>query len=313
METKLKDRWLEQIKDRREEKTYIKYKTNINIIYKYFMEKINVVDEIEMLKKIDNDFIEDYIKELRGEYMLATVNSYISTLQVFFDYITINKKILSSNPVDGVNQFRITEVNKKKKTIPTKEDIRKMLLACNIREKGARDFEFLSSRDRALISLLAVNGNRIEEILQANISMIEKIDGGYAVQQDHTKGKVSKRILIVGESAGYFRDYLNNRLEMNNKIKCDDNIFVSARGKKMATSDVNRRLNTITKKANVEKFSSHSFRNYVTSAHIKNGTNETLINIHLGWDGGMKERYGTRSNLLKNYDIVIGGIIKKFI
>lgn len=318
METKIKDKWLERIKLNAEEKTYQKYLTNISKIYKDFQKKIRPINELEMLKLMNHEIVYDYVMyELREKYMLATVNSYLATLQVFFDYIVVwHRKDIPYNPCEGLKQFKIDFSDRKKKVIPTKEEINKMISSCDIRKKGDRDFDFISSRDKVLISILAMNGSRIEEILQADMSMLEKIRDGYVinVNEKMTKNDISKRILIVGKSVGYFRDYLFERANQVKKINSnEEKIFISARGKKVETVDVNRMLKKVTEKANVRKFSSQSFRNFATASHIKNGTNETLIDLAIGWRTGMKEQYGTRSDLLKNYDMPIANIIQNFI
>lgn len=317
METKIKDKWLERVKETKRKNTYDQYVSTINKAYSYFEKKLNPIDEMDMLKKIDIFLIEEYVNILKENNMLATVNMYLATIRVFFKYVVVrNREYIPYNPCEGLEQFEVLESDKKEKIVPNITEIRKLLLSCDVRKKNDKDFEFLSIRNKSLIAILSMNGNRIKELLEANMSDIERIEQGYAVKVrvGNTKNKINKRILIVGSSANYFRDYLFERANhVKRKESEEQKIFISARCKGIETNHVNRMLRLACEKSDIRRITSCCFRNYASSTHVEMETNKTLANISVGWRSGMYEQYSTKGDLLSRYDTQISNIIQNFI
>lgn len=302
------------VEERFEENTYKNYKSAINNLYQDFQEKLGTKTEIDMIKKIDNDFLEDYFRELKKIYRVATVNQRIAVLHDYFKYVVNAKRVIVVNPIQGIEQYAIKQEDKKEKYIPTKDDIRRLLTACDIRAKGERDFEYMSARDKFIISFLATNGARISELLDARMDMLEKNDIGYAINLDSSqvKNDIQKRLLITGQTLDYFNDYLTERsAQIQGREDADLNIVLSARGRACTCGNINDMLKKKCFKAGITMFSSHSFRHFVTTSLVDMQVSENITNISLGWKmAGMTSVYG---NHLERYDDTRVDLMKKII
>ena len=212
-------------------------------------------------------------------YKKSTVNTKIANTKSYFGFLT-RHEIISKNPFTG---FEAMEENDKTiKDILTKEEVIKLIESFGIKLQGERNFEYASKRNKAIISVLASTGVRIENLLSVTMDRLIKIDEGYRIEytKAETKGKVDTTIYIVGRNKELLEDYLKVR-----KDKAGLNLlFNSVNGKKISRSDMITIINKRVKYLGIQKhITSHSFRAYTANALLSNGIEPVIIRKMLGW------------------------------
>ena len=256
---------------------------SINTSVKTF-EKYLQTKDIELNDAtINNITVQDafnYRKYLLDKgYKKSTVNTKIANTKSYFGFLT-KHQIISKNPFTG---FEAMEENDKTiKDILTKEEVIKLIESFGIKLQGERNFEYASKRNKAIISVLASTGVRIENLLSVTMDRLIKIDEGYRIEytKAETKGKVDTTIYIVGRNKELLEDYLKVR-----KDKAGLNLlFNSVNGKKISRSDMITIINKRVKYLGIQKhITSHSFRAYTANALLSNGIEPVIIRKMLGW------------------------------
>ena len=213
-------------------------------------------------------------------YKRSSVNTKIANIKSYFGFLT-RHEIISKNPFTG---FEAMEENDKTiKDILTKEEVIKLIESFDIKLAGERNFEYISKRNKAIISILASTGIRIENLLNITVDRLIKIEEGYKIEytKAETKGKVNTTIYIVGRNAELLEDYLKVR-----KDKAGLNLLFNSAGanKKISRSDMITIINKRVKYLGIQKhIVSHSFRAYAANALLSNGVDPILIRKMLGW------------------------------
>ena len=212
-------------------------------------------------------------------YKKSTVNTKIANTKSYFGFLT-KHQIISKNPFTG---FEAMEENDKTiKDILTKEEVIKLIESFDIKLAGERNFEYISKRNKAIISILASTGIRIENLLNITVDRLIKIEEGYKIEytKAETKGKVDTTIYIVGRNAELLEDYLKVR-----KDKAGLNLlFNSVNGKKISRSDMITIINKRVEYLGIQKhIVSHSFRAFCANMLLSAGVDNLLIKKYMGW------------------------------
>ena len=212
-------------------------------------------------------------------YKKSTVNTKIANTKSYFGFLT-KHQIISKNPFTG---FEAMEENDKTiKDILTKEEVIKLIESFDIKLAGERNFEYISKRNKAIISILASTGIRIENLLNVTVDRLIKINEGYRIDytKAETKGKVDTTIYIVGKNAELLEDYLKVR-----KDKAGLNLlFNSVNGKKISRSDMITIINKRVEYLGIQKhIVSHSFRAFCANMLLSAGVDNLLIKKYMGW------------------------------
>ena len=274
--------------------SYVTYKTHILKVYNHYKENNSFSSEKEMLKKISIDSIEDFFEELKEKYACSTFNLIRSANYEFFEYLKSNRHLIEINVLDVVKGYSMNKVkeNKKEKETLSIEEMRKILLALDTREKGERNFSFNSSKNKFLISLLFTTGLRISELLNIKLEWIEQTEDGLLminIPKEIVKNKINKRVPLVKSVMRYYLDYMVEREAIEEKIIDKEILFVSFNGRQLNVTDINAALKKIMGKANIEKkISCHCMRHSLTKILILHGAEESLIYKILGWSEGKK-------------------------
>ena len=170
---------------------------------------------------------------LEKGYKKSTINTKIANIKSYFSFLT-KHEIIVKNPFAG---FEALEENDKTvKDVLTKKEVIKLIESFDVKLVGERNFEYISKRNKAIISILASTGIRIENLLGATIDRLIRINEGYKIEftKAETKGKVNTTIYIVGKNKELLEDYLKIR-----KDKSGLNLlFNSINGKKISRSDM---------------------------------------------------------------------------
>ena len=278
------DRWVREmeISQGRSRNTISSYVSDVNRFKEYILEKKNNDNFDDAIGKIDYMDVEDYkfylIEDLG--FQKSTVNRNINSLKSFFGY---TKRYTGKNPCEELKTMN--NVSTKKKDLITKEQVLRLLEATEKKEGRQMYFDYISKRNKFIISLLATSGLRIQELLTIKKEKI--IDfGEYArvtIDIHEGKTKLNKNIVICGITYDYYKEYLE---EYNNKFSLDNDsyLILSGTGNKVATKDVNKLLKKLGERISIEKnLSCHCFRMFTNMALMSVGCPDTIRNKTLGW------------------------------
>ena len=251
--------------------TYISYNNSLKKLY----DKFNLYDED--YRKLDSDMVEDWLEALK--YKKSYRNLIIEHCKEFYSYL-VKKHLADYNPFDAINKFGGKEVKKdsKDKYIPSKEEVRLLILRSGIREKEPiKTFDFFKARNMCILQLLATQGLRKNIIRVMKMEDIKKNDDYVVVEIDgsRTKAGIPHRIVFAGETMELFNKYL----EVRKAYEIDSEyVFTSLSGKKLNASDITDLFDKAVRKANIRveegvQFSPHNLRHFVTSRLVANNEN----------------------------------------
>ena len=278
------DRWVREmeISQGRSKNTISSYVSDLNRFKDYILEKKNNDNFDDVIGKIDYMDVEDYkfymIEDLG--FQKSTVNRNINSLKSFFGY---TKRYTGKNPCEELKTMN--NVSTKKKDLITKEQVLKLLEATEKRESRQIYFDYISKRNKFIISLLATSGLRAEELLTIKKEKI--IDfGEYArvtIDIHEGKTKLNKNIIICGITYNYYKEYLE---EYRKKFNYNDDsyLILSGTGKKVNKKDTNKMLKKYAERIGMEEnLSNHCFRMFANHQLIGLGANDVIRNKIMGW------------------------------
>lgn len=257
MEMELTNRMLREKVKHETESTCRTYFTDLKILFKDMGKIFKSNSELEIIKKMDEDFLEDYFISMdknNNETLIDTKLCYAQTslnkkriaLNQLLDY-AVKRHIISYNKLATVQPYKIREEDKKKKDLLDVEEMYKVIEQTYVRQKGDRNFEFNSARDRFILSLMFTTGLRISEAQSIELTDIEKVNNYYMVNLDKKKVKtgIDKRVPIANTTLLYYNEYIQERNNLKD-TKDLNFLILSTNGKKIKGSE------TITKR--IEKY-----------------------------------------------------------
>ena len=112
--------------------TYASYNRTLNKLY----DKFDLYSERNFMD-ITSDDIEDWLEDMTKDHKKSSLNLYIEHLAEFFDYLQ-KKDLVQRNPMKAIRRYGEKEVedDAKDKYIATIEDLKNLLNATDIKEKG---------------------------------------------------------------------------------------------------------------------------------------------------------------------------------
>ena len=262
-----------------------------------------------MLKDFEN-----YLKNVR-KYSLNTINSYISDINIFLEYLHIQKlnykdvnhevirsylkyldekkyknssinRILSSlnDYYNYLTKCKVTKYNyfedinrpRKEKRLPTFINYSEYMNLLATVEK--EENEFLKARNLLLLEILFDTGLRVSEAVNIEINNINKKE-----QSIKVLGKGNKeRIVYYGDYAkNYLEDYLNLRRNIN--IVDKEYLFLNKNYTRLTRRGVEYLISDISKKALLrQKISPHTLRHSFATEMLNNGCDIRSVQELLG-------------------------------
>lgn len=198
----------------------------------------------------------------------ATVNRSLSSLKMFYAYITANGE---SMPDPTVNLDAPTV----KRTAP------KILTAREVdRFLSAPDGKTIQGkRDRAMLELLYATGIKVSEIISLDIKDVNTKAGFL-----HCRGGSKERILPIGQLAveSLERYILQARDEMANGRETDA-LFLNYKGERMSRQGFWKRVRYYREKSGIEtEITPHILRNSFAAHLLENGADLAAIQEMLG-------------------------------
>lgn len=257
---------------------------------------------------------ENYLKNVR-KYSLNTINSYISDINIFLEYLHIQKlnykdvnhevirsylkyldekkyknssinRILSSlnDYYNYLTKCKVTKYNyfedinrpRKEKRLPNFINYSEYMNLLAIVEK--EENEFLKARNLLLLEILFDTGLRVSEAVNIEINNINKKE-----QSIKVLGKGNKeRIVYYGDYAkNYLEDYLNLRRNIN--IVDKDYLFLNKNYTRLTRRGVEYLISDISKKALLrQKISPHTLRHSFATEMLNNGCDIRSVQELLG-------------------------------
>ena len=257
---------------------------------------------------------ENYLKNVR-KYSLNTNNSYISDINIFLEYLHIQKlnykdvnhevirsylkyldekkyknssinRILSSlnDYYNYLTKCKVTKYNyfedinrpRKEKRLPNFINYSEYMSLLATVEK--EENEFLKARNLLLLEILFDTGLRVSEAVNIEINNINKKE-----QSIKVLGKGNKeRIVYYGDYAkNYLENYLNLRRNIN--IVDKDYLFLNKNYTRLTRRGVEYLISDISKKALLrQKISPHTLRHSFATEMLNNGCDIRSVQELLG-------------------------------
>ena len=258
--------------------------------------------------------LENYLKNVR-KYSLNTINSYISDINIFLEYLHIQKlnykdvnhevirsylkyldekkyknssinRILSSlnDYYNYLTKCKVTKYNyfedinrpRKEKRLPNFINYSEYMNLLATVEK--EENEFLKARNLLLLEILFDTGLRVSEAVNIEINNINKKE-----QSIKVLGKGNKeRIVYYGDYAkNYLEDYLNLRRNIN--IVDKEYLFLNKNYTRLTRRGVEYLISDISKKALLrQKISPHTLRHSFATEMLNNGCDIRSVQELLG-------------------------------
>lgn len=254
------------------------YNSDLNMFFRYMkyhfhLTKENEFDKIEIydftvdqLAKISQEDIHAFISYLSINRRCgpATCARKISTLRIFFKYLTITNPILDINPAQNLETPKL---NKRLPKYLTLEDSQKLL-------DVSKDDDDNKNKDRdfAIITLFLNCGLRLSELVNINISDINFNDARLTVVG---KGNKERAIYLNKACISAIKDYLDVR--PNNAKKDSKNsdkaLFLSSYRQRISKRTVENVVTKQLQKAGLDttKYSTHKLRHTAATLMYKYG------------------------------------------
>lgn len=258
--------------------TVKEYNYDLNMFLKFIMYHFKMVDNknIKNLKEIDiHDMSIDVLKKVKLEdihaflfYLKnnnqsksATRARKVSSIRVFFNYLSNKTGMLEKNPAQNLETPKI---EKRMPRYLTLDDSKKLL------ETVMNDSDRNKERDFAIITLFLNCGMRLSELVGINIKDINFKD-----QKMNVIGKGNKERTIYLNKAclNAIEDYLKVRPKDSVKFDSRDALFLSERKERISNRTVQYIVKQELQKSglDINKYSVHKLRHTAATLMYKYG------------------------------------------
>lgn len=245
---------------------YMKY--HFGITSEKEFNQITIKDfTLEQLSKVKQEDIHSFISYLSINRRCgpATCAKKISTIRIFFKYLTITSKMLKDNPAQNLETPKL---NKRLPRYLTLEDSEK-LLNNTFEDKDNKNKE----RDFAIITLFLNCGLRLSELVGINIADIKFDDQKMTVIG---KGNKERSIYLNKSCINAIKSYLNVRPKEGVKKdskNSDKALFISSYRQRISKRTVENVVSRELQKAGLDttKYSTHKLRHTAATLMYKYG------------------------------------------
>ena len=228
-------------------------KLHFKMVKETDLRKIPVNDiTIDMLKRVKLDDIHAYLFYLKDNFKSksATRARKVSSLRVFFQYLTQKTNLLAINPAQNL------ETPKLEKRIPkylSLDDSKKLLNVAS--QEDNRN----NKRDYAIITLFLNCGMRLSELVGINITDINFSDCKLNVIG---KGNKERTIYLNRACVSAIQEYLKVRPKENVRYDSKNALFLSERRERISNRTVQYIVDKELQKAGLDtrKYSTHKLR-----------------------------------------------------
>ena len=230
-------------------KTILNYKMDLENFYNYINKK--------KTKKIDFDFLQEYIENLsQKKYSTKSIQRHISSLKSYFKFL-YNKNYINVNPAELL-------------CLPKNEiKLPNYLTIIDLEKIYELD---LSLRDKLIVELLYSTGIRLSELVNIKISDINFYDKTIKVLG---KGNKERYVLFGSVCSKLLKEYINNE----NRVY----LLLNKNGNKLSERGVEYIIEKIFKSVNVHaKLTPHTLRHTFATHMLDNGCDLVTVQKLLG-------------------------------
>ena len=243
--------FLNYLKDERNysDKTILNYKMDLENFYNYINKK--------KTKKIDFDFLQEYIENLsQKKYSTKSIQRHISSLKSYFKFL-YNKNYINVNPAELL-------------CLPKNEiKLPNYLTIIDLEKIYELD---LSLRDKLIVEILYSTGIRLSDLVNIKISDINFYDKTIKVLG---KGNKERYVLFGSVCSKLLKEYINNE----NRVY----LLLNKNGNKLSERGVEYIIEKIFKSVNVHaKLTPHTLRHTFATHMLDNGCDLVTVQKLLG-------------------------------
>ena len=217
---------------------------------------------VDVLQKIQLADIHSFLAYLRTRYRskAATLSRKVSSIRVFFNYITKKAKIITINPAQDLETPKLDKRLPKYLTLEESEHL------LDITAEDKRN----STRNYAIITLFLNCGMRLSELVGINISDIDFTNKKLTVIG---KGNKERTIYLNDACIEAVNDYLKDRPKDKVQVSSKDALFLSEQRKRISNRTVQYIVDTELKRAGLDtnKYSTHKLRHTAATLMYKHG------------------------------------------
>lgn len=251
------------------------YNYDLNMFLRFMMQHFNITSEkdfnninikdfpVDVLKQITLDDIHSFISYLAINHKskAATRARKISTIRIFFKYLSQKTDIIEINPAQNL------ETPKQDKRIPkylSLDDSKKLLNITANEENRNKE------RDYAIITLFLNCGMRLSELVGINI---KDIDFGECKLNVIGKGNKERTIYLNKACINAINEYLAIRPKEKINYDSKDALFLSERRDRISKRTVQYTVEKELKRAGLDttKYSTHKLRHTAATLMYKYG------------------------------------------
>lgn len=219
----------------------------------------------------------DYL--INKGYKNGTINNRINSLKGFYSFMT-TFGFIKDNPFKGFSN--LIEDDKTIKDVLTKDEVLKVIKAFDTKLTGERSFEYKSKRNKAIISILASTGIRVNNLLSVTIDRLIPIENGYKIEFKAAEIKNHMQVIIY--ITGINKTLMDEWLKIRKDKSGLNLLFNTVNGKKISISDMLTIIDKRVKYLGIPKhICTHSFRAYCANSLLNAGYEENLIKKYMGW------------------------------
>ena len=228
------------------------------------LKEIDIHDmNIDVLKKVKLDDIHAFLFYLKNnnQSKSATRARKVSSIRVFFNYLSNKKGILEKNPAQNLETPKI---EKRMPRYLTLDDSKKLL------ETAMNDSDRNKERDFAIITLFLNCGMRLSELVGINIKDINFTDTKMNVIG---KGNKERTIYLNKACLSAIENYLKVRPKNAVKFDSRDALFLSERKERISNRTVQYIVKQELRKSglDIKKYSVHKLRHTAATLMYKYG------------------------------------------
>ena len=261
------DKFLDYLRyeKRRSERTVEAYENDLETFKAYFKD----LNEQLSWSVIDSNIVRNWMESMMDKGNTATsINRRLSALRSFYRFAK-SRSLIEKNPTQQIVG------PKKSKPLPQFLKEKEMDRLLDSLEWGN---DFLSVRDKTLVTLFYETGMRLSELVRLNDADID-----FSLQQIKVTGKRNKqRIIPFGNG---LKDLLQAYIALRNKDmeRKNEALFLSKQGNRMECEQVRRRVKVhLSKVSTLKKRSPHVLRHTFATALLNNGADLESVKELLG-------------------------------
>jgi len=231
---------------------------------------------IDSMEKITPTIIRHCVVDLRLKRSKGGLHAFGRAIKAFLNWFEIENEIENwNNPIKKVG--KIGEQNKNPIPGIDPEKILQLISVCGKKRHGIRN--------RSILYFFYDTGLRVSELCNLNIQDVDLQSG--IVQVFNGKGGVDGVSFISTKCKRELLSYFRHR----GKMEGHDPLFLSNYQKRLSRRGVDTMLDTLCKKAGIDKESSHDFRRAFTKTTLKQNDMVTTARLLRDKSTSMVWRY----------------------